>query len=140
MIIRQLQEHVNQCDETPVEVIHDDRPAGSQSYMWVHLTGELSPGAEIIVYEYQKTWYSDHPKQYYRNFRGVLMTDGLEQYHKLARESEGITNANCGAYAVCPAHCETPLCQCHQGDRQGKLGDGQILGGIQSTDADRGHI
>lgn len=27
------------------------------------------------------------------------MTDGLEQYHKLARESEGITNANCFAHA-----------------------------------------
>lgn len=27
------------------------------------------------------------------------MTDGLEQYHKLAREQEGITNANCFAHA-----------------------------------------
>lgn len=99
MIIRQLREHVNQCDETPVEVIHDDRPAGSQSYMWVHLTGELSPCPKIIVYEYQKTRRSDHPKEYYRDFKGVLMTDGLEQYHKLARESEGITNANCFAHA-----------------------------------------
>jgi len=99
MVIRQLQEHVNQCDETPVEVIHDDRPAGSQSYIWVHLTGELSPGAEIIVCEYQRTRRSGHPKQCYRNFRGVLMTDGLEQYHKLAREIEGITNADCLAHA-----------------------------------------
>lgn len=99
MVIRQLQEHVNQCDETPVEVIHDDRPAGSQSYMWVHLTGELCSGPKIIVYEYQKTRHSDHPKEYYRNFKGILMTDGLEQYHKLARESEGITNANCFAHA-----------------------------------------
>ena len=27
------------------------------------------------------------------------MTDGLEQYHKLARDQEGITNANCMAHA-----------------------------------------
>ena len=27
------------------------------------------------------------------------MTDGLEQYHKLARETEGIENANCMAHA-----------------------------------------
>lgn len=27
------------------------------------------------------------------------MTDGLEQYHKLARELEGVTNANCMAHA-----------------------------------------
>lgn len=95
----QLQAHVNQCDETPLEVIHDGRAAGSKSYMWVHLTGELSPVPRIIVYEYQKTRHSDHPKEYYKNFRGVLMTDGLEQYHKLAREQEGLINANCFAHA-----------------------------------------
>lgn len=95
----QLQAHVNQCDETPLEVIHDDRAAGSKSYMWVHLTGELSPVPRIIVYEYQKTRHSDHPKEYYKDFRGFLMTDGLEQYHKLAREQEGLINANCLAHA-----------------------------------------
>lgn len=47
-----LKAHVNQCDETTVEVIHDGRPAGNKSYMWVHLTGELSPDPKIIVYEY----------------------------------------------------------------------------------------
>ena len=99
MIKNQLQAHVNQCDETPVEVIHDDRPAGSKSYMWVHLTGELSPVPKIIVYEYQKTRHSDHPKAYYKDFKGILMTDGLEQYHKLSREQEGLINANCLAHA-----------------------------------------
>lgn len=95
----QLKVHVNQCDETPLEVIHDGRPAGSKSYMWVHLTGELSPVPPIIVYEYQKTRHSDHPREYYKDFKGILMTDGLEQYHKLAREQEGFINANCFAHA-----------------------------------------
>lgn len=99
MKLRQLEAHVNQCDETPLEVIHDGRPAGSKSYMWVHLTGELSPVPKIIVYEYQKTRHSDHPKEYYKGFHGILMTDGLEQYHKLAREQKGVTNANCLAHA-----------------------------------------
>ncbi len=94
-----LKAHVNQCDETSVEVIHDGRPAGSTSYMWVHITGELSPVPKIIVYEYQKTRHSDHPKEYYRDFHGILVTDGLEQYHKIARELEGLTNANCFAHA-----------------------------------------
>lgn len=96
---QQLKAHVNQSDETPVEVIHDDRPAGSKSYMWVHITGELSPVPPVIVYEYQKTRHSDHPKAYYRDFSGILVTDGLEQYHKLERDLEGITNANCMAHA-----------------------------------------
>ena len=95
----QLTAHVNQCDETPCEVIHDDRPAGSKSYMWVHITGELSPAPKIVVYEYQKTRHSDHPKEYYRDFNGMLMTDGLSQYHKLAKELDGITNANCLTHA-----------------------------------------
>lgn len=99
MKVQQLKVHVNQCDETPLEVIHDDRPAGSKSYMWVHLTGELSDVPPIVVYEYQKTRHSDHPKEYYKGFNGILMTDGLEQYHKLAREREGLINANCFAHA-----------------------------------------
>ena len=99
MKAQQLKVHVNQCDETPLEVIHDGRPAGSKSYMWVHLTGELCDVPPIVVYEYQKTRHSGHPKEYYKNFNGILMTDGLEQYHKLAREQEGITNANCFAHA-----------------------------------------
>ena len=99
MKARQLQAHVNQCDETTVEVIHDGRPAGSKSYMWVHLTGELGPEPVSVVYEYQKSRHSDHPKEYYRDFEGVLVTDGLSQYHKIARELEGLENANCWAHA-----------------------------------------
>lgn len=67
--------------------------------MWVHITGELSPVSPIIVYEYQKTRHSDHPKAYYKDFDGVLMTDGLEQYHKLERDLTGVKNANCMAHA-----------------------------------------
>ena len=96
---KQLAAHVNQSDETPVEVIHDGRSAGSQSYMWVHITGELSPVPKVIVYGYQKTRHSDHPKEYYKDFKGILMTDGLSQYHKIARELEGLTNANCFTHA-----------------------------------------
>ena len=96
---RQLEAHVNQSDETPVDVIHDGRPAGSKSYMWVHITGELSPVPPIIIYEYQKTRHSDHPKAYYKDFDGILMTDGLEQYHKLERDLDGVKNANCMAHA-----------------------------------------
>lgn len=82
-----------------MDVIHDGRPAGSKSYMWVHITGELSPVSPIVVYEYQKTRHSDHPKAYYKDFDGILMTDGLEQYHKLERDLTGVKNANCMAHA-----------------------------------------
>ncbi|MCD8111675.1 MAG: IS66 family transposase [Escherichia coli] len=90
---------VNQSDETPVEVIKDGRPAGSQSYMWVHRSGELYREHPVVLYEYQKTRNSIHPKEFYKDYKGILMTDGLEQYHKIARELDGLTNANCWAHA-----------------------------------------
>ena len=31
----------HQCDETPLRVLRDGRPAGAKSYMWVHITSEL---------------------------------------------------------------------------------------------------
>ena len=61
--------------------------------MWVHITGELSPGQSIVVYEYQKTRHSDHPKEYYKDYNGILVTD------KIARELDGLENANCFAHA-----------------------------------------
>ncbi|MCD8019037.1 MAG: IS66 family transposase [Clostridiales bacterium] len=94
-----LEYPVNQSDETPVEVIKDGRPAGSQSYMWVHRSGELYRERPIVLYEYQKTRNSCHPKEFYKDYKGILMTDGLEQYHKAARELDGLTNANCWAHA-----------------------------------------
>lgn len=96
---QQLKAHVNQCDETPVEVVNDDRTAGSKSYFCVHITGELSLVPPIVIYEYQKTRHSDHPKEYYKDFKRILVTDGLEQYHKIAKELDGVQNANCYAHA-----------------------------------------
>ena len=45
---------VTQSDETPTQVIHDDRSPGSKSYMWVHRSGEFFNECPIVIYEYQK--------------------------------------------------------------------------------------
>ncbi len=90
---------VTQSDETPVEVVKDGRAAGAKSYMWVHRSGEFYKDRPIVLYEYQKTRSSDHPKEFYKDYRGILVTDGLEQYHKMAREMDGLANANCWAHA-----------------------------------------
>jgi len=94
-----LELSVIQADETPVQVINDDRAAGSNSFMWVHRSGEMYREQQIALYEYQKTRNSVHPKEFYKDFEGILVTDGLEQYHKLDRELDGLTNANCWAHA-----------------------------------------
>lgn len=36
-----LKYHVNQCDETRVEVLRDGRQAGTDSWMWMHRSGEF---------------------------------------------------------------------------------------------------
>ena len=94
-----LSYHVTQADETPVEVIHDDRPAGSKSYMWVHRSGEFYKDRQIVLFEYQKTRHHEHPENYYRDYKGVLVTDGLQQYHLIEKNLKGVTSANCWAHA-----------------------------------------
>lgn len=90
---------VTQSDETPTQVIHDGRAPGSKSYMWVHRSGEFFKERPIVIYEYQKGRSHELPLAFYRDYNGVLMTDGLKQYHLLQDKIPGLTNANCWAHA-----------------------------------------
>ena len=95
-----LKLHVNQCDETPVQVIRDKSPSGSdKGYMWVHRSGEFYKDKQIVLYEYNKSRAHDVPLEFYKDFHGVLMTDSLSQYHLVAKKLEGLTSANCWAHA-----------------------------------------
>ena len=75
-----------------------DGGAGSTSYMWVHRSGEMYREKPVVLYEYQKTRNSSHPKEFYKDYKGILVTDGLEQYHKIERDLPGLRNANCWAH------------------------------------------
>ena len=90
---------VVQADETPTLVVQDGRPLASKSYMWVHRSGEFFTDQKIILYEYQKTRHHEHPAAFYKDYHGILVTDGLQQYHLVEQEVEGLTNANCWAHA-----------------------------------------
>ena len=94
-----MQLPVVQADETPTQVIQDERSAGSKSYMWVHRSGELCKDKAIVLYEYQKTRHHQHPLEFYEGYKGVLVTDGLQQYHLVEKKLPGLTNANCWAHA-----------------------------------------
>ena len=67
---------VTQSDETPTQVIGDSDRPNRKCYMWVHRSGE-----------------------FYRSYKGVLVTDSLEQYHLLDKKLPGVINANCWAHA-----------------------------------------
>lgn len=91
---------VVQCDETPTVVVNDGNPkSGSKSYMWVHRSSELIRDKAIILYEYQMTRKHDHPLEFYKDYVGVLETDGLQQYRIVERKVEGLTNASCWTHA-----------------------------------------
>ena len=94
-----LKLHVTQCDETPVQVLEDGSSPSSKSYMWVHRSGELYNDKQIVLYEYQSGRNHHIPLEYYKDFKGVLVTDGLSQYHLVERKADDITNANCWAHA-----------------------------------------
>ena len=84
-----------QADETLVRVSKDGRPANSKSYMWVYRAGKGYGDTPIILYEYQKTWKADHPREFLKGFTGTVVCDGYSAYRKLDRESETIVFAGC---------------------------------------------
>ncbi len=90
---------VNQADETPVRVLNDGREVITDSYMWVHRSGEYYTDRPIVLYEYQKTRHHKHPQEFYKGYKGILVTDGLQQYHMLEALLPGVTSANCWAHA-----------------------------------------
>ena len=86
--------HVIQADETPLLVNKDGRPANSKSYMWVYRTGYLYE-RPIVLYEYQKTRNSSHPRHFLKDYKGICVTDGYQVYNKLDGESEDLTIGGC---------------------------------------------
>ena len=87
--------HVIQADETPVLVNHDGRKAGSKSYMWVYRSGHLYKGKQIVLYEYQLTRNTSHPREFLKGYSGICVTDGYQVYHTLEKELEELTIAGC---------------------------------------------
>ena len=87
--------HVIQADETPVLVNRDGRPAGAKSYMWVYRSGYMQKDRQIVLYEYQKTRNTSHPREFLKNFTGICVTDGYQVYHTLDKEREDLFIAGC---------------------------------------------
>lgn len=94
-----LKLHVTQSDETPTQVINDSSHPNSKCYMWVHRSGEFHKERPIVIYEYQKGRDHRKPLEFYRDYKGILVTDGLQQYHLVDKKLPGVTNANCWAHA-----------------------------------------
>ena len=91
--------HVTQADETPTQVIGDSDHPNSKCWMWVHRSGELYKERPIVIYEYQKGRDHTIPLNFYKDYKGVLVTDGLAQYHLVDKLLPDVKNVNCWAHA-----------------------------------------
>lgn len=91
--------HVTQSDETPTQVISDSDHPNSKCYMWVHRSGEFYSDRPIVIYEYQKGRDHQKPLYFYKDYKGILVTDSLQQYHLVDKKLPDVTNANCWAHA-----------------------------------------
>ena len=91
-----LGEEVLHADETVLQVLKEvGKASRSQSYMWLYRTSGVS-SKPVVLYEYQPTRSSSHPKRFLAGYRGYLHADGYSGYHSL---SPGIHVVGCWAHA-----------------------------------------
>lgn len=82
------------ADETELQVLREPgRDAKTKSYMWLYRSGRYGP--PIILYEYQPTRSSDHPRRFLTGFSGYLQVDGYVGYEGLP----GVILVGCWAHA-----------------------------------------
>ena len=124
----QLQQRVINADETPLNVISEDK---THCYMWVYCTGTDSPGKDpppghggmpnIVLYEYQNSRAGACPKDYLQGFNGYLQVDGYAGYEQTTATLAG-----------CFAHARRKFTDAKKAQVKGKSGKADVaLGMIQ---------
>lgn len=110
---RLLKQEIPHADETTLQVLREPgRSATSTSYLWLYRSG--SEGPAMILYDYQQTRASKHPRQFLSEFEGYLHVDGYAGYNGIS----GVTLVGCWAHArrkfdealkALPANLATPV-------------------------------
>lgn len=67
--------------------------------MWVYRTGKMYGSPPIVLYEYQKTRNTSHPREFLKNYKGICVTDGYQVYHTLEKEREDLIIAGCWSHS-----------------------------------------
>jgi hypothetical protein len=113
----------HQCDETPLQVNKDDRPAGTKSYIWVHTISELLDINPIVLFCYELTRGTDHLRDFYKDFNGYITCDAYCSYKVLEKENEDVIIV-CG----CMMHMRRRFTQSLALIDKSKMSDAQIQG------------
>ena len=83
------------ADESPINVLTKDKPGAThKGYFW----GYNAPRGDIVFFEYQKGRGREGPKEFLKDFKGILQTDGYSAYDYF-ENVEGITLLACMAHA-----------------------------------------
>ena len=78
-----LTEDIGHADETSVQVLREQgRAAQSKSYEWLYRSGANSK-RPVVIFEYKETRRQEHPREFLKDFKGFLHTDGYQVYHNL---------------------------------------------------------
>uniref|UniRef100_UPI00399F1C0E IS66 family transposase n=1 Tax=Thaumasiovibrio sp. DFM-14 TaxID=3384792 RepID=UPI00399F1C0E len=92
-----LKQVVVQADETPLNVLKEDK----QAYMWLYCSGADSPEAtvddmkNIVLFDYQNSRARACPAAFLGDYSGYLQSDGYGAYDGLDK----VTNVGCLAHA-----------------------------------------
>ena len=71
------------ADETTLKVINDNgKDSKSKKYMWLYMT--QTEDKPIILYDYQSTRSSSCPKNFLKDYKGYLQTDGYSGYNSVS--------------------------------------------------------
>lgn len=93
------------ADETPVKIMRIDNAKiknGKKTYMWVYRNRSLKGTHPIVLYDWQDSRRSDHPREFLKTFSGTVVTDGYQVYHKLEKEQEDLKVVGCWIHARRP--------------------------------------
>ncbi|MGI9863086.1 IS66 family transposase, partial [Moorella naiadis] len=89
-----VQKDILHADETTLQVLREPgRAAETKSYLWLYRTGRDGPS--IILYDYQTTRASKHPRRFLAGFKGYLHVYGYASYNELP----DVTLVGCWAHA-----------------------------------------
>lgn len=93
------------ADETPVKVMRIDNckiKNGKKTYMWVYRNRPLPETHPIVLYDWQDSRRSDHPRDFLKDFSGTVITDGYQVYHKLEKERNDLKIGGCWIHSRRP--------------------------------------
>lgn len=93
------------ADETPAKVMRIDGEkirGGKKTYMWVYRNSPKTSRNPIILYDWEPSRKTDHPREFLKSYSGTLITDGYQVYHTLAKERRDLTVGGCWVHARRP--------------------------------------